>query len=50
MTDRDKIALGECVSPLTAERCPVCVDTCEAFKNFCKLGVVNRKYKKSELV
>lgn len=37
MTDREKILMGECVSPLTAERCPVCVDTCEAFKNFCKV-------------
>lgn len=38
MTDKEKIALGECISPLTAERCPVCVDSCEAFKNFAKLG------------
>lgn len=38
MTDRDKIALGECVSELTTDRCPVCVDRCEAFQNYCKLG------------
>lgn len=24
------IAQGICVSPLTVERCPVCVDTCDA--------------------
>ncbi|MUP44878.1 DUF551 domain-containing protein [Gramella sp. BOM4] len=30
MTDREKIMTGECVSPLTAERCPVCMDHCEA--------------------
>lgn len=30
MTLREKIAMGECVSPYTTERCPVCVDTCEA--------------------
>lgn len=29
-TLRERIALGECVSPLTTERCPVCVDICEA--------------------
>lgn len=27
---RLKIANGECVSPLTADRCPVCIDCCEA--------------------
>lgn len=28
---RERIAMGECVSPLTADRCPVCIDCCEAF-------------------
>jgi len=27
---RERIAEGECVSPYTAEHCPVCVDRCEA--------------------
>lgn len=27
---RERIALGECVSPYTTEHCPVCVDRCEA--------------------
>ena len=30
ITDREKIAMGECVSPLTVERCPYCIDTCDA--------------------
>lgn len=30
MTNREKIAKGECVSPLTVDRCPVCIDKCEA--------------------
>lgn len=30
MTDRERIALGECVSEYTVDRCPVCVDRCEA--------------------
>lgn len=30
MTNREKIANGECVSPLTVDRCPVCIDRCEA--------------------
>ncbi|MGV3540696.1 MAG: hypothetical protein ACO1OQ_12860 [Rufibacter sp.] len=34
MTDNERIAKGECVSPLTTERCPVCVDRCEAFQNW----------------
>jgi len=29
-TLRERIAIGECVSPLTTDRCPVCVDSCEA--------------------
>lgn len=29
-SDLEKIALGKCVSPLTADRCPYCVDTCDA--------------------
>lgn len=29
---RELIAMGECVSPLTADRCPVCIDCCEAFQ------------------
>ena len=28
---KKSIALGKCVSPLTVEKCPYCVDTCEAF-------------------
>lgn len=27
---QEKIAQGICVSPLTVDRCPVCVDTCDA--------------------
>lgn len=30
ITDRDRILMGECVSPLTVERCPVCIDHCES--------------------
>lgn len=37
MTDREKIKMGECVSLLTTEKCPVCVDRCEAFQYFRKL-------------
>lgn len=29
---RERIAMGECVSPMTTDRCPVCVDECEAAK------------------
>lgn len=28
---RERIALGECVSPYTTDHCPVCIDCCEAF-------------------
>jgi hypothetical protein len=37
MTDRDKIITGECVSPMTVDRCSYCVDTCEASNNSFKL-------------
>lgn len=37
MTDKEKILLGECVSPLTVERCSFCIDSCEAFKYFSKV-------------
>lgn len=30
MTDRARIAFGECVSPTTVDRCPYCVDSCKA--------------------
>lgn len=30
-TLRERIADGECVSPYTTERCPICIDCCEAF-------------------
>lgn len=30
MEDGDKIKMGECVSPLTVDRCPHCTDTCNA--------------------
>lgn len=30
-TLRERIALGECVSSQGTERCPVCIDRCEAF-------------------
>lgn len=29
-SDREKITMGICVSPLTVDRCPYCVDTCMA--------------------
>ena len=32
MTNEEKIANGECVSPMTTERCPHCIDTCEAYQ------------------
>ena len=49
MTDKEKILLSECVSPLTVDRCSYCVDSCEAFKNYCKLGEVlnDNKIKRS---
>ncbi len=30
MTDREKITEGKCVSEMGVDRCPVCVDRCEA--------------------
>ena len=36
-TPEEKIRRGECVSPLTTERCPYCVDACEASKNKWKM-------------
>jgi hypothetical protein len=42
MTDREKITMGECVSPMTADRCPVCIDKCEASVNNFKLLKVLR--------
>lgn len=30
MTDQEKISNGICVSPYTTEKCPYCVDTCDA--------------------
>lgn len=30
LSDEEKIALGICVSPLTVDRCPYCIDICEA--------------------
>jgi hypothetical protein len=38
MTAREKIAMGECQSPLTVDRCPYCCDTCDASQ-------ANRRYK-----
>ena len=32
----ERIALGECMSPLTTERCPYCVDSCRAFETKCR--------------
>jgi hypothetical protein len=29
-TPEERIALGECVSPMTVDQCPHCVDTCKA--------------------
>lgn len=26
----ERIAMGECVSPMTTDECPVCVDICKA--------------------
>ena len=36
MTDQERIAKGQCVSPMTTERCSHCVDRCEA-------SIVNQK-------
>ena len=30
LTLRERVALGECVSEFTTERCPVCIDRCQA--------------------
>lgn len=30
MTEKERIANGECVSPMTVDRCPYCIDTCKA--------------------
>lgn len=30
LSDKERIALGECRSPYTTDRCPYCVDTCKA--------------------
>lgn len=38
MSNEEKIAMGECVSPLTADHCRYCVDTCQAFKNRCNFS------------
>lgn len=27
---QERIAIGECVSPMTVDECPYCVDRCEA--------------------
>lgn len=37
MKEEDKIKLGQCVSPLTVDKCPICVDTCEASEYYSKL-------------
>lgn len=42
---RERIALGECVSPITVDRCLVCVDRCEAFHNQCELNKILRDSK-----
>lgn len=31
LTDKEKISMGICVSPQTVDRCPYCVDSCDAF-------------------
>jgi hypothetical protein len=38
MTPEEKIAMGECVSPLTVDHCPYCIDTCQAFRNACNFS------------
>lgn len=42
MTDKEKIICGECVSPMTVDRCSYCVDCCVATKNRNKLTEVLR--------
>lgn len=38
MSNEEKIAMGECVSPYTVDYCPHCVDVCEAFRNRCNFS------------
>lgn len=44
-TLRERIALGECVSPGTTERSPVCIDMCEAFHGRVELNQLLRDSK-----
>lgn len=48
MKIKEKIQAGICVSELTVDRCPHCVDTCEASKNIPKpvKGLIERNLEK----
>ncbi len=37
LSNRERIALGECISDRGTEHCPVCIDRCDAFRNMCNL-------------
>ncbi|GAB2539987.1 hypothetical protein [Rufibacter soli] len=38
MDNTERIAMGECVSEFTTDRCPVCTDRCEAFRHKCQIN------------